>query len=664
MSTQPNPFAAYGGTVMPPQQDADPSNPFAAYGGTAMPTAAVQAPQTDPTKVFPGQEGQGEYKMRDAAGKVVPIKYGNVLAARQNGYDFNDENERKTYKNDVAADHTSSNEMMNAASPAFSHPGSQPNPDNAYTRVAARVFNSPLAREVSGDMKNYLDNITSNHPLNNLMHGDTSAGDAIKDPDAGFLTKATAAIMELGAGPELLGGGGGGSEVQAASQNLSHITQLALSQPAISQLPTMAARMKAVTPVIDLMEKNPWLLKYVHLGMHAGAEIALQDMAQGKGAQQSLEEGATAAVGTPVVSKVAGLVKGAGGKLIEALNAPSKGEAAAEAYAQHVQGAVKPTLEGVNEAIGEGETKLPDQTVEHDTGLVDERGQPLKRTETIPGKTVQAMPKIDVGETLDRVGDFNRGRQEIKDALNTVQEQMGPEYRAARDAMTRAEDSGNEQAFEQAQNKLEDAIADSGAKPEMKAALKNGWRNYYGMGKAQQLLDSALSGSPGTIRGTGAAPSLDGKKLLNGLNTWSRNPKFGRSGVAQALGGEERLKSLEELAQKAYTPKGSQMLGRMVDQVGRWVGAYSGFHATGSWAGAMVGGDIGREATNITRTKSMQVMKAVLTNPRIAQAITFAIDSGADPEKVAPGIAAMVNQHLRNQSEDNNNDQSNDGKTD
>ena len=287
------------------------------------------------------------------------------------------------------------------------------------------------------------------------------------------------------------------------------------------------------------------------------------------------------------------------------------------------------------------------------------------------------LPKIDVGETLDRVGDYNRGREEIKGALNQFQNEIGPEYKTAKDAMNAAEEraeSGKPEdisAFEDAQKKLDDVISASGAKPELKTALKVGWRNYYGMAKGQQLLDQALSGSPGTIRGSQGELSLDGKKGLNMLNQWIRNPKYGRSGVAQALGGEDRLQALQGIFQKAYTPKGSQMLSKAVTAVARItggaIGSTVGWSTTGSPVGAATGYGLGSEAAVQLHGAAKNVMKAVLTNPKVSSALLWAIDSGAKVENYAPMIGRMIAEASRQQQpeeEDSHEQTGNDGKTD
>ena len=182
--------------------------------------------------------------------------------------------------------------------------------------------------------------------------------------------------------------------------------------------------MKAVTPVIDLMEKNPWLLKYVHLGMHAGAEIALQDMAQGKGAQQSMEEGATAAVGAPIVSGLGNLVKAGGTKLIESLNAPSKAVQGAEEYAGHVQGTIKPTLESLNAAAG-GDTQLqlPAKTGLYEFEL---KGTPTQENKT--GQLIQSANKFDPASSRVPEGGTPgpQNKQQLGSTASTVPDRNAP----------------------------------------------------------------------------------------------------------------------------------------------------------------------------------------------------------------------------------------------
>lgn len=328
----------------------------------------------------------------------------------------------------------------------------------------------------------------------------------------------------------------------------------------------------------------------------------------------------------------------------------------AERYGEMAGEQIRPHLEAVNAAGGEGEIQTPARTVEHDTGLVDERGKPITRTETIPGKTVEAVPKIDVDEAINNTGDYTRARQELADGLNSVQAHMdaatGGEYTRARNAMTKAEnlaESGDPDAvgkYTDAQNHLDEVIADSGAKPEMKSALRAGWRQYYVLGTVSRKLDAALDGLPGDTKVSYEQRGINGKTLLNGLRSMILNPKIGRAGVAQALGGEERLKALEAIGNATTTNAGRSALNKAMRVVAynipRVAGQYAGWKMTGHWLGAVTGGEVASATVNASKEGTARVMRAMMSNPEIANHLLFAVDSGAKPENYGPLIGSLI----------------------
>ena len=203
----------------------------------------------------------------------------------------------------------------------------------------------------------------------------------------------------------------------------------------------------------------------------------------------------------------------------------------------------------------------------------------------------------------------------------------------------------DEGAFIEKQNELDDLIQQSGAKPEIKNALSDGWRQYYQLGRAQRLLDGSLEGLPGDTKTSYVNRGINGKKLLSGLKTWIADPKVGRTGVAQALGGEDRLKALEEIGNKTSTNTGRAG----VNQVARFVakslagavGAKVGYASAG-WVGGSVGAKIGWEAPTVAAGATSRVFKAMMANPNIARNLIFAADSGAKPENYGPLIATMI----------------------
>lgn len=97
-------------------------------------------------------------------------------------------------------------------------------------------------------------------------------------------------------------------------------------------------------------------------------------------------------------------------------------------------------------------------------------------------------------------------------------------------------------------------------------------------------------------------------------------------------------KNLQAIAAATKTDPERAAFGAAVKNVGRFSGALIGGKAgyeAGGWEGAAIGsaaGGLGGEAA----------MRAIVANPRIAQQLLFAIQSGARPERYGPFIGALI----------------------
>jgi hypothetical protein len=99
-------------------------------------------------------------------------------------------------------------------------------------------------------------------------------------------------------------------------------------------------------------------------------------------------------------------------------------------------------------------------------------------------------------------------------------------------------------------------------------------------------------------------------------------------------------KNLQAIAAATKTEPERAVFGAAVKNVGRFSGALVGGKAgyeAGGWEGAAIGsaaGGLGGEA----------VMRTIIANPKIAQNLLFAIQSGARPDRYGPLIGAMIQQ--------------------
>lgn len=335
----------------------------------------------------------------------------------------------------------------------------------------------------------------------------------------------------------------------------------------------------------------------------------------------------------------------------------------ASAYGQQAAETIRPHLEAVNEAGGTPQVKW-------EAGPGGVQGEPMGMT--------NPPPKIDVDAALNRTGDFTRARQELADGLNSVQAHMdevtGGQYTKLRNEVSAAQQRAyrggpdEEGDYIEKINELDDLISKTGGdiKPEMKDALRAGWRRYYLLGDITRKLDASLDGLPGDTKVSYEQRGINGKVLLKGLRSMILNPKIGRAGVAEALGGEERLKALEAIGNATSTNAGRSALNKAMRVVAynipRVAGQYAGWKLTGHWLGAVTGGEVASAGVNASKEATARVMRAAMSNPQIANHLLFAVDSGARPENYGPLIGSMIqkweSQHSYEEQRQNSPEQS------
>ncbi len=191
----------------------------------------------------------------------------------------------------------------------------QVKPTGLWNRITDPIGENSLSREISGDIHNMYDALSSSHPIRDLIEG-AGGGDpsGIKNPAAGTGTKIAAAILEMLSGRGIATGslsGTGAVGVDSAGPMLSAMA----AEPTIAKLASPVAKLAAITSKLKILEENPWIERALGRAAHAGTSVATQDVLQGKGAKQAAIEGGEAAaiapVATPVLNKALN-VAGAG----------------------------------------------------------------------------------------------------------------------------------------------------------------------------------------------------------------------------------------------------------------------------------------------------------------------------------------------------------------
>ena len=294
--------------------------------------------------------------------------------------------------------------------------------------------------------------------------------------------------------------------------------------------------------------------------------------------------------------------------------------------------------------------------------------------QNLPGYGKPNFPQIDIPKAIQRVGSYTdaanhlegvatEGYNNIADSLG-LNDISGGKFNTIRNAnkaawarytgATSAEELHNagltvDETNRQMQDLLQDDIGGSVSDKEL-----SGFNDAYG--QAQKLkyvanaVDKAFSGNPSTSARSFEYRGFNGQTLMSNLNGLER--KFGRSGLARVVG-EDNLNTLYQVAELNRTNEARAKFGAAVAPVAKFLSMHATPAAIGAVVGARtgVGWEAGAAAGLAASYSQKRVMDAILTNPKVAQNLIFAIKSGARPENYGPLIGAMIQQ---NETENSN----------
>ena len=139
--------------------------------------------------------------------------------------------------------------------------------------------------------------------------------------------------------------------------------------------------------------------------------------------------------------------------------------------------------------------------------------------------------------------------------------------------------------------------------------------------------------------------------------------RMGR-GPLERVVGKDNLDTLFRVAELNRTGAARAKFGVAIKPVvNGLMSLHVGPIAAGVFLGHMAGMpyEVGGPAGWATAAATKRVMDAVLTNPKVAQNLIFAIDSGANPEHYGPMLATMIQQQETETSRQRQAEESNEG---
>ena len=358
-----------------------------------------------------------------------------------------------------------------------------------------------------------------------------------------------------------------------------------------------------------------------------------------------------------------------------------------QAYRATAQESARPALEGINQAAaGEAEEALRIPQAERGTtrsapgsmgNVLPEgvRGKPTlqdqigSQAQTIPDSVLAEkigpppapkLPRINVEQEISKIGDFAGARDAVNEQARPIYEkanqltdgafqEANQEVQRAKQAAWKAQ--GTDRAADLAadltakRNNLEQMISGLQGKmnPEEIAAARTAFRHGYVLDEVSETLDSAWNGLPGNSTRSNMYRGIDGNRLMSGLQRLVKN--MGRPAVEETLG-KARLDALEQLADLNRTQAQRAQFGAAVKAVANYLAPHLSTAALGGYAAHQMGvpWEVGAMAGFAGGQAVRKAMDAVLTNPKVAQNLIFAIQSGARSQYYAPMIGAMIQQ--------------------
>lgn len=429
---------------------------------------------------------------------------------------------------------------------------------------------------------------------------------------------------------------------------------------------SLADRLKQAVPLMKLAERYPRLASF--FSSQAGqrtAQIAADVAKQGVvGAVQGtaktgdvgegLAEGAETAAGSGLLS---GAVAGVGGKLADRLVAAQPGAQTIEGVENEVPAAAKNVTPAPRQAqalatVGAAARNAGEESLER----VNATRQAAPEMEAGPGG-VQGEPTgklkpptlqpVDAKTAMQGAQDFGEASERVQGAVLPVYDQLNElsggqfnKLRTQRSAALRDMSApGAPAKLEEAENGLQSLFEEhqDAISPGDYKAANQAFADSKIFDRVHQAVERATLGS---VR-SGTYLAIKGDSLAQGLKGVER--QVGRQRLQQAIG-KDRLDNLYRLAQltgdSTYNPK----INTAVKHVAQAFSVpLSGATVGGALAhGAGVPWEIGAGAGAVTAAALKRVTSALLTNPKVAQNIIFAIDAGARPEVYGPFIAQLI----------------------
>jgi hypothetical protein len=340
----------------------------------------------------------------------------------------------------------------------------------------------------------------------------------------------------------------------------------------------------------------------------------------------------------------------------------------------------------LNEAIENHPTKTGHDFQDLNTAREDAQQQMGEYHEQLrtryPGSQRPNFEQIDIPKTTEKIGSFTEAADHLEktatDGYQHFNDLTGGKFNAIREENSQAWAAYKGASGAEAQDAAEKAIDASNAKmtdlmksiggaitPKELSGFNDAYKNAQTLRAVANAVDGSFSGNSSNAARSWEYRGFDGNRLMANLSRLQQ--KQGRPALERVIG-KQNLDTLFQVAELNRSNAARGRFGQAIKPIADWLQQSGG--AIKHIAPIAIGGEIGRMtgmgwaagavAGELTGMATKKVMNAILTNPKVAQNLIFAIQSGANPKNYAPLIGTMIQQAETENSRSEKGDQ--DGK--
>lgn len=286
----------------------------------------------------------------------------------------------------------------------------------------------------------------------------------------------------------------------------------------------------------------------------------------------------------------------------------------------------------------------------------------------IPWKDAAHFDQIDIPRVAQQVGSWGEVGDQVeraaKDVYGRLDELSGNRFNALRNAEKDAwksylsasgteEQTAAAQELGKAQGNIRQMFEDiaHAVSPKELAGANEAYRSAQVLNAFGRAVDGSFTGNAARSARSWGYRGFSGDMLASRVQRVVQ--QLGQARVERVIG-RDNLQAVLDIAEANRSNTSRARFGAATDQVGQWLAEHGGLHfaprAAAMGLGAMAGnsaginGWLGASAGEAAYEGSRVMLQKILTNPKAAQNLLYAVRTGAKPETYVPIVGAILQQ--------------------